>query len=43
MLVKEVSFVGPLYGRFHDKYKDILREKHIKYDRATLDATLAGL
>ncbi|KAF8453975.1 Cullin repeat-like-containing domain protein [Terfezia claveryi] len=43
MLTKEISFIGPLYGRFHDKYKDIMRDKYIKYDRQTLDSTLASL
>ena len=43
MLTKEISFIGPLYGRFHDKYKDIMRDKYIKYDRPTLDSTLASL
>ncbi|KAI5785003.1 Cullin repeat-like-containing domain protein [Peziza echinospora] len=43
MLAKEISFIGPLYGRFHDKYKDIMRDKYIKYDRQTLDSTLASL
>lgn len=43
MLAKEISFIGPLYGRFHDKYKDIMRDKYIKYDRQTLDTMLASL
>ena len=43
MLVKEISFIGPLYGRFYDKYHEIVKDKHIKYDRQQLDAQLASL
>jgi exocyst complex protein 7 len=43
MLAKEIGFVGPLYGRFYDKYKDTISPKHVKYDRQALDTMLAQL
>jgi len=43
MLAKEIGFVGPLYGRFYDKYKDAISSKYVKYDRQSLDAILGGL
>lgn len=43
MLSKEIGFIGPLYGRFHDKYKDLMRDKYVKYDRQSLDTMLAQL
>jgi exocyst complex protein 7 len=43
MLAKEIGFVGPLYGRFYDKYKDTISAKHVKYDRQALDTMLAQL
>ncbi|KAI5781416.1 Cullin repeat-like-containing domain protein [Geopyxis carbonaria] len=43
MLAKEIGFVGPLYGRFYDKYKDIISSKYIKYDRQSLDMVLSQL
>lgn len=43
MLSKEIGFVGPLYGRFYDKYKDTINPKHVKYDRQQLESVLASL
>jgi exocyst complex protein 7 len=43
MLSKEIGFIGPLYGRFYDKYKDLMRDKYVKYDRHQLDTMLAQL
>ncbi|KAL7273515.1 exocyst complex component exo70 [Rhizina undulata] len=43
MLAKEISFVGPLYGRFYDKYKDLMSVKYVKYDRQSLDVILGQL
>ena len=43
MLNKEIGFIGPLYGRFYDKYKDTISAKHLRYDRQALDLVLAGL
>ncbi|KAH8149655.1 uncharacterized protein LAJ45_06286 [Morchella importuna] len=43
MLAKEIGFIGPLYGRFYDKYKDLMRDKYVKYDRHSLETMLAQL
>ncbi|TGZ83401.1 hypothetical protein EX30DRAFT_354489 [Ascodesmis nigricans] len=43
MLTREIGFIGPLYGRFYDKYKDVINPKYIKYDRAALEAVLSQL
>jgi len=43
MLAKEIGFIGPLYGRFYDKYKDTINPKHVRYDRQTLESVLTSL
>ncbi|EPS36598.1 hypothetical protein H072_9818 [Dactylellina haptotyla CBS 200.50] len=42
MLFKEITFISPLYGRFWDKYHDVVKDKHIKYDVSGLQAVLAS-
>ncbi|KAF3908204.1 hypothetical protein AA313_de0202658 [Arthrobotrys entomopaga] len=42
MLFKEITFISPLYGRFWDKYHEVVKDKHIKYDVAGLQAVLAS-
>lgn len=43
MLLKEVSFIVPLYGRFYEKYKDTMKDKYTKYDRAQLEQVLQNM
>jgi len=43
MLYKEVCFLLPLYGRFYDKYHDVVKDKHIKYDKGSLEQVLLSL
>lgn len=43
MLAKEIGFIGPLYGRFFDKYKDLISPKYVRYDRPGLETVLAQL
>jgi exocyst complex protein 7 len=43
MLAKEISFVMPLYGRFYDKYKDLINPKYVKFDRQGLETVLSSL
>src|SRR4051812_16493615 len=31
MLFKEITFISPLYGRFYDKYHEVVKDKHAKY------------
>ncbi|KAJ6258229.1 hypothetical protein Dda_7148 [Drechslerella dactyloides] len=42
MLFKEITFISPLYGRFYDKYHEVVKDKHVKYDSAGLQAVLAS-
>ncbi|KAF3904913.1 hypothetical protein ABW20_dc0108474 [Dactylellina cionopaga] len=43
MLFKQItSFISPLYGRFWDKYHEVVKDKHVKYDVAGLQAVLAS-
>lgn len=43
MLTREIGFIGPLYVRFYNKYKDVINPKHIKYDQHTIEAILADM
>ncbi|KAF3937384.1 hypothetical protein ABW19_dt0205903 [Dactylella cylindrospora] len=42
MLFKEITFISPLYGRFWDKYHEVVKDKHVKYDVQGLQAVLAS-
>ncbi|KAK6343499.1 exocyst complex component exo70 [Orbilia blumenaviensis] len=42
MLFKEITFISPLYGRFWDKYHEVVKDKHVKYDVAALQSVLAS-
>lgn len=43
MLTREIGFIGPLYVRFYNKYKDVINPKHIKYDQQSIEAILADM
>ncbi|EGX44118.1 exocyst complex component exo70 [Orbilia oligospora] len=42
MLFKEITFISPLYGRFWDKYHEVVKDKHVKYDVTALQSVLAS-
>ncbi|KAK6525882.1 exocyst complex component exo70 [Arthrobotrys megalospora] len=42
MLFKEITFISPLYGRFWDKYHEVVKDKHVKYDVTALQTVLAS-